>query len=270
MRPVVRALGWVGAACLSLGLGSGPAVLADEGSAETLPRLTASGFHFMSTPTQAMQRDDSLNPAMLWVKEGEALWRLPAGDAGKACAACHEPAATQLRGAAARYPAMDVALRRPIDLSARINLCRTRHQRAPAFAAESAELLSLAAYVALQSRGLPIDAPTDAALAPYRGRGAALYRQRIGQLDLACASCHDTRQGQRLGSSPIPPADPAAYPAYRLEWQTVGSLQRRIRNCMTGVRAEPFAYGAAELVELELFLAARAHGLAMEAPGVRP
>jgi sulfur-oxidizing protein SoxA len=39
---------------------------------------------------------------------------------------------------------------------------------------------------------------------------------------------------------------------------------------MSGVRAQPFAYGARELVELELYLNARAKGMAMEAPGVRP
>lgn len=39
---------------------------------------------------------------------------------------------------------------------------------------------------------------------------------------------------------------------------------------MSGVRAEPFAYGAQELVELELYLARRAKGLPGETPGVRP
>lgn len=39
---------------------------------------------------------------------------------------------------------------------------------------------------------------------------------------------------------------------------------------MSGVRAEPFAYGAQELVELELYLASRAKGMTMETPGVRP
>ena len=36
-------------------------------------------------------------------------------------------------------------------------------------------------------------------------------------------------------------AIPMAIPEYRLEWQAMGSLDRRIRNCMVGVRAEPFA-----------------------------
>ena len=50
----------------------------------------------------------------------------------------------------------------------------------------------------------------------------------------------------------------------------MGSLQRRIRNCLTGVRAEPYAYGAPEMVALELYLADRARGLPVETPAVRP
>jgi sulfur-oxidizing protein SoxA len=60
-----------------------------------------------------------------------------------------------------------------------------------------------------------------------------------------------------------------AYPIYRLEWQTLGSLHRRLRSCSIGVRAEPYAYGAQEHVNLELFLAWRAQGLPVETPGVR-
>lgn len=94
--------------------------------------------------------------------------------------------------------------------------------------------------------------------------------QRIGQLNLACAQCHDERWGQRLGSSVIPQAHPIGYPIYRLEWQGPGSLQRRLRSCMNGVRAELYAYGAQELVELELYLASRDRGMAVETPAVRP
>jgi sulfur-oxidizing protein SoxA len=50
----------------------------------------------------------------------------------------------------------------------------------------------------------------------------------------------------------------------------MGSLERRIRNCMVGVRAEPFADDALDLVELELYLGARANGLKVETPAVRP
>jgi sulfur-oxidizing protein SoxA len=68
----------------------------------------------------------------------------------------------------------------------------------------------------------------------------------------------------------IPQGHATGYPIYRLEWQGMGSLQRRLRNCMTGVRAEPFAYGAPEMVALELYLAHRARGMVVEAPAVRP
>jgi sulfur-oxidizing protein SoxA len=50
----------------------------------------------------------------------------------------------------------------------------------------------------------------------------------------------------------------------------MASLQRRLRSCMNGVRAEPFAYGAPEFTELELYLNARAAGMLIETPAVRP
>jgi sulfur-oxidizing protein SoxA len=229
-----------------------------------------SGFDFMAPETRAMQADDLSNPGMLWVLEGGELWREPAGTTRRACADCHGEAATSMRGVAARYPAFDETSGRPIDLQDRVNLCRRTKQAAAPFPYESRELLALTAYVAHQSRGMPVTPPTDERLTPFRESGRQLYEQRIGQLDLSCAACHDARWGERLAGSVIPQAHPTAYPLYRLEWQTVGSLQRRLRGCMAGVRADPFAYGAPELVELELYLMSRARGLPLETPGVRP
>ncbi|MES2510579.1 MAG: sulfur oxidation c-type cytochrome SoxA [Pseudomonadota bacterium] len=228
------------------------------------------GSEFMGSSTQAMQKDDALNPGMLWVKDGEALWQKTAGQSGKACVTCHATASSSMKGVAARYPAFDEALKRPITLGQRINICRQKHQQADPLRYESQDLLSLESYVALQSRGLPMSPPADTRLEPFRQRGEQRFMQRQGQLNLSCAQCHDNNAGQKLGSSLIPQAHHTGYPVYRLEWQAIGSLQRRLRNCMNGVRAEPFAYGSPELVELEVYLAARATGLAMEAPGVRP
>ncbi len=229
-----------------------------------------SGFEDMGPETQAMQRDDAANPAMLWVGEGEALWSQPAGPAGAACATCHGAAETSMRGVAARHPAFDAASGGPVDLPGRINMCRVEQQGAPPWPREGAEMLALSAYVGLQSRGLPVTPDEDARLAPYRARGQALYERRQGQLDLSCAICHDANAGARLGGTSIPQAHPTGYPLYRLEWQGLGSLQRRLRNCMTGVRAEPYAPGAPEWVELELFLMGRAAGMTVETPAVRP
>ena len=224
----------------------------------------------MGTSTQAMQKDDSLNPGMLWVKDGEALWLRPAGLSGKACVSCHAQAASSMRGVAAGYPAFDALLNRPVTISQRINQCRQRHQQAEPLRTESQELLSLESFVAYQSRGLALAPPEDSRLAPFRRLGEQRFMQRMGQLNLSCAQCHDDNAGRRLGSSLIPQAHHTGYPVYRLEWQALGSLQRRLRNCMSGVRAEPYAYGAQELVELELYLATRAKGMLVETPGVRP
>ena len=246
---------------------AGPGAFAQNmGSADT----RRSGFEFMGPSTQAMQKDDALNPAMLWVKEGESLWSQPAGQSGKACVTCHAAAASNMRGVAARYPAYDERLARPLNLGQRINQCRQHHQQATPLRAESQELLSLETYVALQSRGMPLAPPADPRLTPYRQQGEQRFMQRMGQLNLSCAQCHDHNAGGRLGSSLIPQAHATGYPVYRLEWQAMGSLQRRLRGCMSGVRAEPFAYGAQELVALELYLASRAKGMALETPGVRP
>ncbi|HVE51771.1 MAG TPA: sulfur oxidation c-type cytochrome SoxA [Ramlibacter sp.] len=227
-----------------------------------------SGFADMGASTQAMQRDDAMNPAMLFVQEGEQLWRR-ASSTSRSCAGCHGEPGT-MKGVAARYPAWDAPLSRPVNLATRINLCRERHQRLPALPPEHADLLSLEALVGLQSRGMPISVPADPRLQPHLGRGRAHFLQRIGQLELSCAQCHDERAGGKLGSALIPQGHPTGYPIYRLEWQGMGSLARRLRGCMTGVRAEPLDPASTGMAELELYLASRAMGMQVETPAVRP
>jgi sulfur-oxidizing protein SoxA len=234
-------------------------------AAEPDPRRT--GFDFMSPALQALQRDDTQNPALLWVQEGAALWARPAAN-GKACATCH--AEGSQRGMAARHPRIDERSGRPLTLAARIDQCRQTHQGEAAQGADGAEVLALGAYLAMASRGMPLAPDSDPRMAPWVERGQRLWQQRMGQLDLSCANCHDQNAGRRLGGAAIPQAHPTGYPSYRLEWQTLGSLPRRLRSCLAGVRAEPFAPGADEWLALEAYLAQRASGLALEGPSVRP
>jgi sulfur-oxidizing protein SoxA len=229
-----------------------------------------SGFEFMGPDTQAMQTDDLANPGMLAVLEGQALWNAPAGASQKSCASCHNDAAQSMKGVAARYPVFDDKTQSPIDLAGRIIQCRTQRQEAQAPQRESKELLALTSFVAHQSRGLPVAPPQDARLASTRAQGARLYSSRMGQLNFSCAQCHDDHAGGHLGAAPIPQAHPTGYPIYRLEWQALGSLQRRLRNCMSGMRAEPFTAGSPEAIALELFLMDRAAGMRLETPAVRP
>ncbi len=245
-------------------------IAAGIASAEIPQAERRSGFSFMTPDTQAIQNDDTANPGMLWVLDGKALWKARAGTADKSCADCHNDAGANMRGVAARYPAFDPTLGRPVDLEQRINLCRTRNQQATAFAYESRELLALTAFVAEQSRGMPIEAGADPKLEPFVAKGRELFMQRQGQLNLGCANCHDDNWDKRLAGSAVTQGHPTGYPIYRLEWQSLGSLQRRLRSCIGGIRAQAYDYGAPELVELELYLMSRARGMPVETPAVRP
>jgi sulfur-oxidizing protein SoxA len=251
------------AAALSLGV----SLAAAENLAVTERR---SGFDFMSRESQATQRDDTSNPGMLWVAEGEALWTAKTGASGRSCFDCHGDAAASMKGVAARYPVYFVDQSRPVDLQGRINICRETKQNATPLSFESRELLALAAFIGKQSRGMPITTGDDVRLEPFRVHGQALYERRQGQLNFSCADCHDANWGRKLASSVIPQAHPTGYPLYRLEWQSIGSLQRRLRNCMAGVRAEPYPFGSPEYIDLELFLMSRAKGMMLETPAVRP
>ena len=258
--PTARGSRWaeLGAA-LALAAGVAGAALAQPAGKSSDPRR--SGFDDMSPALQQLQRDDTQNPGWLWLKDGEAQF------AAK-CASCHDRA--KLRDVATRYPAFDTASNKPVTLSGRINLCRTRHMNSAPLAAESDELLGLETYLGWLARGLPIAPPADQQLAPARAAGQRIYQTRYGQLDFSCAQCHDDNAGRRLAGSTIPQAHPTGYPIYRLEWQGLGSLQRRLRGCMSAVRAEPFPYGSDELTALESYLAQRAAGMSIDTPAVRP
>ena len=239
-------------------------------ASEIPPDQRRSGYSFMASDTRAIQDDDTANPGMLFALDGEKLWSKKIGAADKACGDCHGDAAESMKGVAARYPAFDKQLSRPVNLEQRINLCRANHQQASPLAYESHDLLALEAFVARQSREAAISTGDDPQLAPFVAKGRELFMQRQGQLNLSCANCHDDNWDRKLAGSAITQAHPTGYPIYRLEWQTLGSLERRLRSCISGIRAQPYDYGAPELVELELYLMSRARGMPMESPAVRP
>ena len=233
------------------------------------PNPLKSGAAFVSDDLHRLQADDFGNPGMLWVARGAKLWSEAAGNGGKSCAGCHGDAAKSMQGVAARYPRMDPGAARLLNLEGRVNLCRERNQQARPLELESGELLALVTYVAHQSRGVPVSVTLDMQNRKDFERGRALYHRRIGQMNLACTHCHDRNWGKKLAAETISQGHGNAFPAYRLEWQTLGSLQRRIRACYYGLRAEMPPYGSQELLDMELYIAWRAGGLPVETPGVR-
>jgi sulfur-oxidizing protein SoxA len=205
-----------------------------------------SGLDYSSDAVRRLQASDAENPGMLWVDQGARLFQ-------QHCAACHQ----SMNGVAARYPRVEGG--KIVTLEQKI-----RHQRTMQW--ESDELLALSAYVAHESRGAAMN--TSIAEKDVE-KGRAEYFRRRGQMNLACTHCHDRHAGDKLGAETLSQGQPNGYPTYRLEWEKLGSLQRRLRACMFGLHAEVPPFGDDLLNQLELYLAWRAKGLPIEAPAVR-
>jgi sulfur-oxidizing protein SoxA len=224
-----------------------------------------SGFAFLTPETQALQSDLFENPGYLWVDRGAEIFQSAAGSA-PSCASCHTEG---LAGVATRYPDVDDTSGELLNLEGRINQCRTEHQSETPWPYESEELLSVTAYVAEQSQGMPIEVSVDDNNRQFYDQGRDYFLTRRGQFNLSCQQCHTENWGKRLRGDTLSQGHGNGFPAYRLEWQNLGSLQRRLRDCDTGVRAEPLPYGDPTYMAVELYLATRAQGLEIETPAVR-
>jgi L-cysteine S-thiosulfotransferase len=169
-----------------------------------------SGKEFVSAETRAQQDDLAVIPGMLWVEQGEQLWREDAGPAGQSCASCHgEP--SNLAGVAARYPAYDWDAQKLLNLEGKIQQCRVERQMASPFSYESQALLALTALVAHQSRGLAMHIDIGGLARPFFEAGRTLYYEQQGQLNISCAQCHEQSWGKRLRTGASARGIPTAF-----------------------------------------------------------
>ena len=233
-----------------------------------LPEIL-SGWHFRSPETQSLQSDDFENPGFIWVEQGAELWDEVDGSEGKACASCHGDAAESMARVGAEMPKWSEARGKPINLEQQINACRTERMGAKAWKWESGELLGMTAFVRNQSRGTPVNVQIDGPMTPWFKKGEELYNTRVGQLDLACANCHQDYYGKRIRADLLSQGQSNGFPTYRLKWQKIGSLHRRFKGCMGQVRATPYKVGSDEFLALELYVNWRGQGLPVETPAVR-
>ena len=220
-------------------------------------RDVRSGSTFTSTIIQAQQKDDDRNPGMLWVDQGREIF-------ARDCVGCHaEP-----RGLATHLPRLK-ADGSVITLEAEINRCQVERVKAAAYPIESQPLLALATYVAFSSRGLAQQLPANVTQSHAWQRAHNEFTRIQGKLDFNCRACHDQLYGKRVRNLNISQGYGVGYPGYRVEWQTLGSLNRRLRACFFGMETTVPAASDPILADLELYLAWRAQGLPIEAPAVR-
>lgn len=228
-----------------------------------------SGWAFRSPETQELQTDDFENPAFLWVEKGEELWSTADGEAGKSCQSCHDDASETMKSVGSEMPKWDAKSGKPMTTEMRVNNCRTQNMKAKEWKWESENMLSMTAYVRHQSRGTPVKVKVDGPMQSWWQKGKDLYYTRVGQLDMACANCHEDNFGKYIRADHLSQGHSNGFPTYRLKWQKLGSLHRRFSGCMKNIRAKPYKRGSDEFVALEIYLAWRGEGLPVETPSVR-
>lgn len=222
----------------------------------------------VSTSAQ-LQSVQDMNPVVFWVEQGRQVWT-------RDCAACH--AVTQVAQTVPHFPRLD-GQRKLINLEDQILQCRQRTrstQRSASVTAEDRITLGLSAFLHELARGQSIwmDAPGEPAVAAMwqqqLAAGEQLFNTRMGHMNLSCRQCHEDKVGASMRAFRVTSGHPIGFPAYRISWQGLGSIERRIRACFSGVQAQVPAAQDPRLRQLELYLKYRARGMAIEGPAVRP
>ena len=231
-------------------------------------RKLISGWHYRNPETRDLQTDDFENPGFIMVDTGLEMWETPAGTSNQSCADCHG-GPESFKGLRAAMPKWHEPGQRPLTLEQWINWSRVEHQGADPWEWESPEMLGMTALITLQSRGMPVDVQTDGPMAEWWKKGEELYYTRTGQLNFACASCHEENNGRMLRADHLSQGHINGFPVYRLKWQGMGSIHRRFRGCVKDTRAETYPVGSDEFIALELYVAWRGEGLSVEGPSVR-
>ena len=137
-----------------------------SGNDDLAPDRVQSGSVFLTDETRQLQEDNFANPGYLWVDRGKALFAIRASR--QSCLDCHqEDGERPMKGAATRYPQVDSKSSQLMNLVDRINECRVERQSKERLEADSDELLSLTAYVAAESRGMPFAVDIEGEAKPY-------------------------------------------------------------------------------------------------------
>ena len=229
-----------------------------------------SGWLFRTAETRALEADTFVNPGMLEVEQGEAIWNAVEGTAGKSCASCHGDAAESMKDVGASYPKWDSDSGRPINIELQINKCREKNMGAEPYAIDKGGQKALTAYIKHQSLGTPVALDLgQGEMQNWWEKGKELYYTRTGQLNLSCASCHEVNMGNMIRADHLSQGQINGFPTYRLKQGKLISVHNRFRGCIRDTRAEQPKAFSDELMALEVYVTWRGTGLSVETPAVR-
>lgn len=227
-----------------------------------------SGWRFRTDETQAVQMDDFDNPAMIFVEQAAETWETPDGTEGKSCASCHNEVDT-MAGVRAVYPKWNEEAGEVRTMEMQINACRETRMGAEPWGYTSGPMVNMTALLSSVSRGLPMNVAIDGPAQSTWEKGKEIYYTRYGQLELACANCHEDNWGNMIRADHLSQGQTNGFPVYRLKNTKLNAVHDRFKGCIRDTRAETFKPGSPEFVALELYVASRGNGLGVEGPAVR-
>lgn len=227
-----------------------------------------SGWVFRTIETQALQLDDFDNPGMIFVDQAIDMWNTVEGSEGQSCASCHD-GPEEFAGLRTVLPRWNEDAGALWSMEDYINNSRVEHMGAEPWKWGKAKMNAMVALISLQSRGMPMNVAIDGGAADAWALGEELYYTRVGQLDMACANCHEDNYGVMIRADHLSQGQTNGFPAYRLKNAKLNSTHNRFSGCMKNIRAVPYAVGGDEFRALELYVASRGNGLSVEGPSVR-
>lgn len=218
--------------------------------------------------------DPANNPALVDAESALAAWSTR-GPTGKACANCHEGGPQKaMKGVATKYPHYFPAARRVMSIEDFLTV-HAPETTGSEMLAESAENLSMTIFIKMQSNGMPvsIDVTSPDAKSAYE-RGRALFYQRVGQRNHACADCHDKDRGagRYAGArllSVVQDGLTKHFPVWFTSTQTVWNIRKRFQFCMLPLGMNYLSADAPQYADLELYLTSFDNGRPMSVPGIR-
>ncbi len=171
------------------------------------------------------------------------------------------------------YPKFDNKKGEVVTLAKAINNCLVENGEKP-WKVTKGKLVDLEAFFANASKEagkkVHIIIDSKAASEAYE-RGKKEYYSQRGYLKLSCANCHVQGSGKRVRNEYLSPLYGATthFPVYRMKWQGLGTLERRIKGCEKNQGENPHKAGGKWQNEMIYFMSYMSNGLPVDGPDVR-
>jgi sulfur-oxidizing protein SoxA len=195
------------------------------------------------------------------IDRGRMLWEKPFPN-GRTFSGCFPNGSRNIAG---NFPYFDTASAKVVTFEMAINRCLRENGEREFEYGDKETMGVLTAYARTLSDGMRVNVVVDGPAAQRRYQaGRSFYFRRIGQLNLACASCHVTYAGNHFRDEIISPAigQTTHFPVFRAG-DNLHTLHMRYQRCMEAMRAVPYPAGSQEFNDLEYFHSYLSNGLPM-------